>query len=81
VGKKLERFSYRVADVMTTVSKPMKAYIKHNSNSRKDISILYNRLDLKSLDSNFTDNVFENEKELKDKFVISYLGNIGNAQG
>jgi hypothetical protein len=38
-------------------------------------------LDLKSLDSNFTDNVFENEKELKDKFVISYLGNIGNAQG
>ncbi|MCK4321007.1 glycosyltransferase family 4 protein [candidate division WOR-3 bacterium] len=81
-GKKLERFLYKKANLITSVSKKIKHYISSLEKNTVDIEVIYNGLDenLIKIDSlNSIENVFE--KNIPDnKFNITYLGNMGLAQ-
>lgn len=85
LGKKMERFLYFRSDLITSVSKPMRDYISETSSDYKKVGVIYNAIDTHFL-KDFPEEIYAQSKikdslSLEDKILITYLGNIGLAQG
>lgn len=78
IGKFLEYFIYRRADMITCVSEKMREYIVQGVKKDIPILVLYNGLSKKFLEDNQI--TVDTNIMFKDEFVISYIGNIGHAQ-
>jgi glycosyltransferase involved in cell wall biosynthesis len=78
IGKSLERFIYKRADLITCVSEKMKDYITGVSGKYTPILVLYNGLSTGFLDSNQVNEI--RCEPHQDSFGICYVGNLGHAQ-
>jgi len=72
VGKKMEFFLYKKADLITCVSTPMKEYIEEHAEN--NVTVLYNGF-FTELGEKSGEKTKENET-----YTITYLGNFGHAQ-
>lgn len=77
VTKKIERFIYNRADMITCVSSPMKDYI-YKESKNKNIHVLYNGISPETIEGNH--NTIVNFTGEKDRIRIGYAGNIGIVQ-
>lgn len=85
LGKKMERFLYLRSDLITSVSKPMRDYISETSRDYKKVGVIYNAIDTDFLEDfpkkASTERKIKDNLSLGDKILVTYLGNIGLAQG
>lgn len=80
LARRLERGLYRSASRITAVTEPFKAHIEANGGQGK-VSVIYNGTSATYLDAGLTD---PDRAELgipADRFVLTYAGNLGIAQG
>lgn len=72
IGKKMEFFLYKKAELITCVSTPMKKYIERYA--KNNVIVLYNGF--------FTELSKSSKLKSKEKgiYTITYLGNLGHAQ-
>lgn len=75
VTKKIERFIYKRADVITCVSRPMRNYIYQES-QHENIHVLYNGISPESIQNDMQTTINQNN----DKIKVAYAGNIGIVQ-
>lgn len=81
VGRWMEKFLYRHADVITCVARPMKEYIQQFTNTK--VEVIYNGVevsaDQKKMDPGKTDCLAE-AASFEDSNKILYAGNFGHVQ-
>jgi len=81
-GKKLENFLYKRARLITCVSKPMSDYLSGFRNGKSRAHVIYNGINSEVLNDKLereTDMKFK-EKKKDNEIIITYSGNMGNAQ-
>lgn len=82
IGRSLENFSYKYSNKIITLSNKMAENIKNKGVNYKKIEIVYNWIDPNNI--KYIDR--ENNSLIKDfkidpqKFIVTYAGNIGEAQ-
>jgi glycosyltransferase involved in cell wall biosynthesis len=81
VSKKIENFLYKKSDCITVHSESNKEYIISKGASPKRVEIVYNWADTKLIVPGNKENAFSKEHNLQNKFVVSYAGTVGFAQG
>jgi glycosyltransferase involved in cell wall biosynthesis len=79
-ARRLERGLYRSASRITAVTEPFKTHIEANGGEGK-VSVLYNGTSPTYLDAGRTDPDRAQLGLAADRFVLTYAGNIGIAQG
>ncbi|HVT47783.1 MAG TPA: glycosyltransferase family 4 protein [Vicinamibacterales bacterium] len=77
----LERFVYRRAHTITAISQRMRERLLEKGVAGDKVVIIPNFVDVESLTPRPKDNAFSRELGVVDKFIVSYAGNIGPAQG
>jgi len=77
----LEKFVYRKAARVTTISPGMRRRILEKGVPESKALLIPNFVDLTALRPLPKDNPFARQHGLVDKFVVSYAGNLGLAQG
>jgi len=77
ITKKIERFIYKRADIITCVSNPMRNYI-YKESKNENINVLYNGISPESIEGNYKTVV--NSTVKKEKIRVGYAGNIGIVQ-
>lgn len=80
VGRWMEKFLYRHAEVITCVATPMKEYIEQYTDT--EVEVIYNGVEI-SADgeaNSKNDNRLEEYSSLKDSKKILYAGNFGHVQ-
>lgn len=82
IGRKIEDFTYRNADKIVVISQDFKQNIMEKGVPEEKIEIIYNWVDQHSVVGiNREDNKLLNKYNLpKDKFYVTYSGNIGLTQ-
>lgn len=80
LARRLERGLYRSATRITAVTEPFKTHIEANGGEGK-VSVLYNGTGPTYLDAGRTDPDREPLGIPSDRFVLTYAGNLGIAQG
>jgi glycosyltransferase involved in cell wall biosynthesis len=81
VGKTIEKFLYKHADLITCVAEPMKRYIQ--TYTETDIHIIYNGVDVDKLDVRDIDgstNILNKYATNSEAKKILYAGNFGHVQ-
>lgn len=83
IGRKLEDYTYRQADVIVVISNDIKDNILAKGVPNNKIRVIRNWVDIEEVRPvKFEDNSLAKELELKkDTFKIVYAGNLGMAQG
>lgn len=83
IGKRLENFSYRHSSKIIVLSKGIKHNLENKKVPNEKMSIVYNWVDEKSVVSiDRSNNSMVSEFNIDpDKFIVTYAGNIGVAQG
>jgi len=77
----LERFVYRKARVITVIANRMRARLIEKGVPPEKVVVIPNFVNVDDLSPRPKDNPFSREFQLQDKFVVSYAGNLGPAQG
>lgn len=77
----LEQFVYRRASAVTVIGPRMQQRLLEKCVPAEKLVIVPNFVDLSGLTPRPKDNAFSREFQLHDKFVVSYSGNLGPAQG
>jgi colanic acid biosynthesis glycosyl transferase WcaI len=77
----LERFVYRRAHTITAISDRMRERLLDKGVPAEKVVVIPNFVDVDALAPRPKDNAFSREYGVVDKFVVSYAGNIGPAQG
>lgn len=77
----LERFVYRRARAITVIAPRMRERLLEKGVPAAKVAVIPNFVDLGDLSPRLKDNPFSREFNVHDKFVVSYAGNIGPAQG
>ena len=78
---KIEKFIYKKASLICTVSEGMKRKILTKNINQKKIFLLPNWVDADIISPKKRNNIFRDKYNLNDKFVVLYSGNIGIKQG
>jgi colanic acid biosynthesis glycosyl transferase WcaI len=78
---KLESFVYREAKAITVIAPHMGQKISEKGVPANKIKVIPNFVDVDELQPLTKDNNFSRKHNIHDKFVISYAGNMGPAQG
>lgn len=83
IGRKIENFAYKNADVIITITDDMAENIRSKTIDRKKIHVIRNWIDTdKTVPVLRNDNKLFDEFGLsRDKFYVTYAGNIGTVQG
>lgn len=81
VSRAMERFIYRRADALTVHSPGNKAYVVRAGGRAAATAVIPNWVDTELIKPSGRDNDFGRKYGLKDKFVISFAGVMGFAQG
>ena len=78
-----ERFSYNNADVIITISNDMKETISERCKISKEVQVIRNWIDTESVIPVERNNntLFDELKLPRDKFYVTYAGNLGKMQG
>jgi len=77
----LERFIYKQARSITVIASRMRHNLLEKGVSADKVSIIPNFVDTDDLRPLDKDNEFSHQHRIQNKFVVSYAGNIGPAQG
>jgi colanic acid biosynthesis glycosyl transferase WcaI len=77
----IERFVYRRARTITAISQRMRERLLDKGVAPDKVVIIPNFVDVENLTPRPKDNAFSREHGVVDRFVVSYAGNIGPAQG
>jgi colanic acid biosynthesis glycosyl transferase WcaI len=77
----LERFVYRRARAITVIAPRMRERLLDKGVPSPKVVVIPNFVDLGDLSPRPKDNPFSREYRVHDKFVVSYAGNLGPAQG
>lgn len=77
----IERFVYRKADHIVSVTHAFKDHISKNGALEEDISVIRNGVDLSFFEDAPSDVEFAKHIGVEDKFVASYVGTHGMAHG
>src|SRR3954470_1875700 len=80
LARRLERGLYRSASRITAVTEPFKTHIEANGGDGK-VSVIYNGTSATYLDAGQTDPDRHALEIPPDRFVLTYAGNLGIAQG
>lgn len=82
IGRKIENYTYKNSDYIITISEDFKKNILGKGVPKKKISVVYNWVDEKAVVSiDRADNkLFDKYTLDKNKFYVSYCGNIGLSQ-
>jgi glycosyltransferase involved in cell wall biosynthesis len=81
VSRKMERFIYKNSDVLTVHSEGNKKYLISYGVARHKIKVINNWVDTELITLGDKDNEFSRKFGLNGKFVVSFAGVIGFAQG
>ena len=81
MSRKLERFLYRRADVITVHSQGNREYVIGRGAAPERVHVILNWVDLDFVHPGPRENGFRAQQGLKDAFVVSYAGVMGFAQG
>ncbi len=80
--RKLEQFAYRVASKIIVHSDCYKDYMVGEAGVEADkVSVVFNWADTNAIQPRDRENEFREEHNLQGKFVVSYAGTMGPAQG
>ncbi len=77
----LERFIYRTAHGVTVITRGMESKLLSKGVARSKLHHIPNFVDVGELKALERTNAFSREHDLDERFVVSYAGNIGHAQG
>jgi colanic acid biosynthesis glycosyl transferase WcaI len=77
----LERFVYRRARMITVIAPRMRERLLDKGVPPAKVSVIPNFVDLGDLSPRPKDNPFSRQFDVHHKFVVSYAGNLGPAQG
>lgn len=77
----LERFVYKQASRITVIAPRMRERLLEKGVPARKIEVIPNFVDLQDFAPLSKDNDFSRQYQLHDKFVVSYAGNMGVAQG
>jgi colanic acid biosynthesis glycosyl transferase WcaI len=77
----LEQFVYRRAHAITAISCRMRERLLEKGVPAEKVVVIPNFVDTETLTPQPKDNAFSREYGVVDKFVVSYAGNVGPAQG
>ena len=77
----LERFVYQRARIVTVIAPRMRERLIEKGVPSAKVVVIPNFVDLDDLSPRPKDNAFSREFNVHDKFVVSYAGNLGPAQG
>ena len=78
---RLEKFVYRKASAVTVIAPRMRDRLLDKGVSKDKVSVIPNFVDVSDLVPLPKDNDFSRKYNLFNKFVVSYAGNMGPAQG
>ena len=78
---RLEKFIYCKASKVTVIASRMREQLLEKGVSNDKVCVIPNFVDVSDLVPLPKDNVFSRQYKLHDKFVVSYAGNMGPAQG
>lgn len=83
LGRKMERFAYKNADVIITITEDMAENIRSKTEDKSKVHIVRNWIDTeKTVPVERSANTLFDELGLsRDKFYVTYAGNIGMMQG
>jgi colanic acid biosynthesis glycosyl transferase WcaI len=81
VMKRLERFIYDHAAKVTVIAPHMRADLLGKGTPPEKVELIPNFVDTGDLAPSAKDNEFSRQHGLADRFVVSYAGNMGPAQG
>lgn len=83
IGRKMENFTYRNADVIITITDDMKANVVGKGVDLEKVKVVRNWIDVDKIQPvNREDNTLFDDFELeRDKFYVVYAGNLGKVQG
>lgn len=83
VGRKMERFAYKNADVIITITEDMAENIRSKTEDRQKVHVVRNWIDTENtVPIEKKDNKLFDEFSLnREKFYVVYAGNIGMMQG
>lgn len=83
IGRKMEDFTYRNADLIITITDDMKANIMREGVPEDKISVIRNWIDTDKVKhiSRIDNTLFDELKLPRDKFYVVYAGNLGKVQG
>ncbi len=83
LGRKMERFAYKNADVIITITEDMAENIRSKTEDKNKVHVVRNWIDTeKTVPVERSKNTLFDELGLsRDKFYVTYAGNIGMMQG
>ncbi len=83
LGRKMERFAYKNADVIITITEDMAENIRSKTEEKNKVHVVRNWIDTeKTVPVERSKNTLFDELGLsRDKFYVTYAGNIGMMQG
>ncbi len=83
IGRKLEDYTYRMADEIIVISEGFKKNIVAKGADEAKISVISNWIDIDSVHpvSRENNRLFDEYGISKDKFIVLYAGNFGEVQG
>lgn len=83
IGRKLEKFTYKNSDVIITISEDMERNIVKKNVDISKIRTVRNWIDVDKIKpvSRENNSLFDELNLNRDKFYVTYAGNIGHAQG
>lgn len=83
IGRRIERFAYRNADVIITITEDMADNIRSKTEDKRKVHVIRNWIDTeKTVPVERGNNKLFDELGLsQDKFYVTYAGNIGMMQG
>ena len=77
----IERFVYRKADHVVAVTHAFKKHIVAHGAREEKVSVIRNGVDLSMFVATEPDSLLEEDWQLKNKFVVAYVGTHGMAHG
>jgi len=77
----LENFVYRKASIITVIASRMRHRLLEKGIPSDKVKVIPNFVDIDELSPLAKDNEFSRQYEVYNKFVVSYAGNVGPAQG
>ena len=83
IGRKIERFAYRNADVIITITEDMAESIRSRTADKEKVHVVRNWIDpKKTVPIRRAENrLFDEFRLPRDRFYVTYAGNIGVIQG
>lgn len=83
IGRKMENFTYRNADVIITITDDMKANVVSKGVDPEKVKVVRNWIDVNRIQpvKKEDNKLFDELNLLRDKFYVVYAGNLGKVQG